>query len=242
MRSSGMAVAGGRGYIAAAVREPARRASTASPACASSSSTPSGRRPPATRCAEQVRAFLARERAAGSFVPVPDAWSAWSPEFSRRCGAAGFIGLTLPREYGGHGRSALEKFVVTEEMLAAGARSPLTGSPTGRARRRSSTSAASARAAKYCRASRGRVLLRDRHERARLGLRPCLGAHEGDQGRRRLVIGGTKSGRATPTTRTPCSRWCARCVRRAAPGADPVHRRPPSSRRTMRPIQPLRRA
>ena len=69
----------------------------------------------------QVREFLASERAAGSFVPAPDAWSAWSPEFSRRCGAAGFIGLTLPPEYGGHGRSALEKFVVTEEMLAAGA-------------------------------------------------------------------------------------------------------------------------
>jgi alkylation response protein AidB-like acyl-CoA dehydrogenase len=69
----------------------------------------------------EVRAFLAREQAAGTFSPAPDAWSAWSPEFSRRCGAAGFIGLTLPQEYGGHGRSALEKFVVTEEMLAGGA-------------------------------------------------------------------------------------------------------------------------
>lgn len=78
--------------------------------------------PPA--CAElrqQVREFLSREQAAGSFTPATDAWSAWSAEFSRKCGAAGFIGLTLPTEYGGHGRSALEKFVVTEEMLAAGA-------------------------------------------------------------------------------------------------------------------------
>lgn len=69
----------------------------------------------------EVRAFLAREQAAGSFIPAPDAWSSWSTEFSRRCGDAGFIGLTLPPEYGGHGRSALEKFVVTEEMLAGGA-------------------------------------------------------------------------------------------------------------------------
>lgn len=70
---------------------------------------------------QQVRQFLARELAAGSFTPGPDSWSEWSAEFSRKCGQAGFIGLVLPREYGGHGRSALEKFVVTEEMLAAGA-------------------------------------------------------------------------------------------------------------------------
>lgn len=69
----------------------------------------------------EVREFLAREQAAGSFTPAPDAWSSWSTEFSRKCGDAGFIGLTLPREYGGHCRSALEKFVVAEEMLAGGA-------------------------------------------------------------------------------------------------------------------------
>ncbi|MBC7655904.1 MAG: acyl-CoA dehydrogenase family protein, partial [Frankiaceae bacterium] len=78
--------------------------------------------PPACKALRhEVRAFLAREQAAGSFIPAPDAWSCWSTEFSRKCGDAGFIGLTLPREYGGHGRSALEKFVVTEEMLAGGA-------------------------------------------------------------------------------------------------------------------------
>lgn len=69
----------------------------------------------------EVREFLAREQAAGSFIPAPDAWASWSPDFSRKCGEAGFIGLTLPAQYGGHGRTALEKFVVTEEMLAAGA-------------------------------------------------------------------------------------------------------------------------
>ena len=48
-------------------------------------------------------------------------WDAYNPEFSRRMGAAGFIGLSLPREYGGGGRSQLERFVVLEECLAAGA-------------------------------------------------------------------------------------------------------------------------
>jgi alkylation response protein AidB-like acyl-CoA dehydrogenase len=41
--------------------------------------------------------------------------------FSARCGEQGFLGLTLPTEFGGHGRSALERYVVCEEMLAAGA-------------------------------------------------------------------------------------------------------------------------
>lgn len=69
----------------------------------------------------RARDFLARERDAGSFVPSKSSWTTWDPEFSRKCAQAGFIGLTLPREYGGHGTSALHKFVVTEEMLAAGA-------------------------------------------------------------------------------------------------------------------------
>ena len=29
--------------------------------------------------------------------------------------------MTFPREYGGHARSALERYVVSEELLAAGA-------------------------------------------------------------------------------------------------------------------------
>jgi alkylation response protein AidB-like acyl-CoA dehydrogenase len=47
--------------------------------------------------------------------------SAPDPAFSRRLGARGWIGMTLPTAYGGHGRSALDRFVVTEELLAAGA-------------------------------------------------------------------------------------------------------------------------
>jgi hypothetical protein len=46
---------------------------------------------------------------------------AYDAAFTRRCGEAGYIGMTFPREYGGHGRTALERYVVCEEMLAAGA-------------------------------------------------------------------------------------------------------------------------
>ncbi|GAA0237690.1 acyl-CoA dehydrogenase family protein [Actinomadura nitritigenes] len=69
-----------------------------------------------------VRAFLAEEIAAGRIVPHADNWLAgWDPAFSRRLGERGWIGMTFPREYGGSGAGSLARFVVTEELLAAGA-------------------------------------------------------------------------------------------------------------------------
>jgi alkylation response protein AidB-like acyl-CoA dehydrogenase len=41
--------------------------------------------------------------------------------FSRRLADRGWVGMTLPKEYGGQGRSPMERFVVTEELLAHGA-------------------------------------------------------------------------------------------------------------------------
>ncbi|MRJ77348.1 acyl-CoA dehydrogenase [Aeromicrobium sp. SMF47] len=70
----------------------------------------------------EVREFLQAERTAGRFVPHCDAWlSAADPAFSRRLGEQGWLGMTFPREYGGTGAGALARFVVTEELLAAGA-------------------------------------------------------------------------------------------------------------------------
>ena len=70
----------------------------------------------------EVRSFLAQEIAAGAFVPHCDAWlSAPDKAFSRRLGERGWLGMTWPRIYGGHERSALERYVVIEELLAAGA-------------------------------------------------------------------------------------------------------------------------
>ena len=77
--------------------------------------------PEAREVRRRVREFLAAERAAGRFVPNRSSWSTFDAEFSRRAGAAGFIGVTWPKEYGGQGRSSLVRFVITEEMLAAGA-------------------------------------------------------------------------------------------------------------------------
>ena len=69
----------------------------------------------------EVREFIAGELAAGLWVPNSDFGSHRSAAFSRRLGARGWIGMTWPKRYGGGERSMLERYVVTEELLAAGA-------------------------------------------------------------------------------------------------------------------------
>ncbi|MBU8813102.1 acyl-CoA dehydrogenase family protein [Mycolicibacterium goodii] len=71
---------------------------------------------------EQVRKFIADELAAQRFEPGIDGWlTGWSDAFSRSLAERGWVGMTIPRQYGGHGRSHFERFVVTEELLIAGA-------------------------------------------------------------------------------------------------------------------------
>ncbi|HIL18691.1 MAG TPA: acyl-CoA dehydrogenase family protein, partial [Gammaproteobacteria bacterium] len=77
--------------------------------------------PEAEAMRERVRDFLEQEASAGTFAPNGLGMTGHSPAFSQRCGAAGFIGMTWPRKYGGGERSFLERFVVSEEMIAAGA-------------------------------------------------------------------------------------------------------------------------
>ena len=70
----------------------------------------------------EVREFLAEEIAAGTFNPhEPQREDTDIPEFSHRVGARGWIGMTWPKKYGGHERTFLERFVVTEEMRIANA-------------------------------------------------------------------------------------------------------------------------
>jgi alkylation response protein AidB-like acyl-CoA dehydrogenase len=74
----------------------------------------------------EVRAFLADEIAAGTFDPhQPGDGDAYNRGFSRRVGAKGWIGMTWPKRYGGHERSQLERYVVTEEFRVANAPSHL---------------------------------------------------------------------------------------------------------------------
>jgi alkylation response protein AidB-like acyl-CoA dehydrogenase len=68
-----------------------------------------------------VRVFLGQEIADRTPQERGRSWGGFDPEFSRKMGARGWIGMTWPKRYGGHERTALERYVVLEEMLAAGA-------------------------------------------------------------------------------------------------------------------------
>jgi acyl-CoA dehydrogenase len=69
----------------------------------------------------ELRAFLAE--AGRDWPPRIRAysWMAFDRAFSREVGKRGWIGMTWPKQYGGGERTALERYVVLEEMLAVGA-------------------------------------------------------------------------------------------------------------------------
>ncbi|MEM7542150.1 MAG: acyl-CoA dehydrogenase family protein [Pseudomonadota bacterium] len=69
----------------------------------------------------EVRTFLNEELKDYSPVTRSHSWEAYDREFSEKLGAKGWLGMTLPTAYGGHGRTAFERYVVVEECLVAGA-------------------------------------------------------------------------------------------------------------------------
>jgi len=75
--------------------------------------------PEAEELRREVRAFVAEERSAGRLPPPRRIGLGFDREMSRRIAARGWIGLTWPKQYGGQGRSALERYVLNEELLAA---------------------------------------------------------------------------------------------------------------------------
>lgn len=70
---------------------------------------------------KEVREFIAAELKDIPALERAKNWTAVNPGFSRKLGAQGWIGMTWPKEYGGAARSSLERYVVMEELLAAGA-------------------------------------------------------------------------------------------------------------------------
>lgn len=70
----------------------------------------------------EVRNFLRECLDQAVFSPGVDSWlTGWNPPFTSMLARRGWIGMTIPAEYEGHGRSHLERFAVTEELLAVGA-------------------------------------------------------------------------------------------------------------------------
>jgi alkylation response protein AidB-like acyl-CoA dehydrogenase len=83
--------------------------------------TPPRESPAVDRLRQEVREFLAVELAGRPPENRAESWSGLDPAFSRKMGERGWIGMVWPKKYGGHERSAFERYVVLEEMLAAGA-------------------------------------------------------------------------------------------------------------------------
>lgn len=69
----------------------------------------------------EIRAFL--NETVGSMPPDIRArsWLGFDADFSRRLAGRGWVGLTLPVEYGGAGKGPFARFVMSEELLGAGA-------------------------------------------------------------------------------------------------------------------------
>jgi len=71
---------------------------------------------------EEIRGFLRSELAVEPGRVREDGWVVgFSRTFSEKLGKRGWLGLTWPRQYGGQARSVLERLILTEELLRAGA-------------------------------------------------------------------------------------------------------------------------
>jgi alkylation response protein AidB-like acyl-CoA dehydrogenase len=77
--------------------------------------------PIAEELRQEVRRFLVDALVDLPPVRRADSWMGFDAQFSRRLGERGWIGMTLPERYGGRQASAFARYVVIEELLAAGA-------------------------------------------------------------------------------------------------------------------------
>lgn len=69
----------------------------------------------------EIREFLAEALKDLSRQERARSWLSFDAAFSKKLGAHGWIGMVWPKAYGGRERTALERYVVLEELLAAGA-------------------------------------------------------------------------------------------------------------------------
>jgi acyl-CoA dehydrogenase len=77
--------------------------------------------PEAPALRAELRAFLDEQGRHWSPMVRAYSWMGFDRGFSEEVGKRGWIGMTWPAAYGGGERSAMERYVVLEEMLAVGA-------------------------------------------------------------------------------------------------------------------------
>jgi alkylation response protein AidB-like acyl-CoA dehydrogenase len=68
-----------------------------------------------------VRALIAEAIGSTPASRRARSWQGFDADFSRALGRGGYLGLTLPKAYGGGERGPFARFVVVEELLSAGA-------------------------------------------------------------------------------------------------------------------------
>jgi len=69
----------------------------------------------------EIRAFLKETLVDYPFHQRARSWMGSNAQFSRKLGEKGWLGLTIPKEFGGSGKSFFSRFVLAEELLASGA-------------------------------------------------------------------------------------------------------------------------
>jgi alkylation response protein AidB-like acyl-CoA dehydrogenase len=69
----------------------------------------------------EVKAFLASALGPASASVRARSWMGFDADFSRALARRGWVGVTLPSEYGGSNLDAFSRYVLVEELLAAGA-------------------------------------------------------------------------------------------------------------------------
>jgi len=69
----------------------------------------------------EVKDFLARDLPESPADVRSRSWLAFDHEFSRKLAQRGWVGVTLPKQYGGGDLDAFSRFVLVEELLAVGA-------------------------------------------------------------------------------------------------------------------------
>ncbi len=69
----------------------------------------------------EVRAFLSRSLPRSDVASRANSWAVADGAFTKAVAEAGYVGMIWPTRYGGGGRLPLERYIVLEELLAAGA-------------------------------------------------------------------------------------------------------------------------
>jgi len=71
---------------------------------------------------KEVRKFISEALINKEFEPAADGWVfSANPNFSKKLGTKGWLGMSFPKKYGGNEKTALERYIVTEELLDSGA-------------------------------------------------------------------------------------------------------------------------